>query len=52
MNNNTIQNNGNQYFQENNFYDSNYVHYKTEDCIALFKRLENFLGLLLQQFLG
>ena len=52
MNNNTIQNNGNQYFQENNFYDSNYVHYKTEDCIASVQKVGKLSWAVIAAILG
>lgn len=52
MNNNTIQNNGNQYFQENNFYDSNYVYYKTEDCIASVQKVGKLSWAVIAAILG
>ena len=52
MNNNTIQNNGNQYFQENNFYGSNYVHYKTEDCIASVQKVGKLSWAVIAAILG
>ena len=52
MNNNMGQNNGNQYFQENNFYASDYVHYKTEDCIDSVQKVGKLSWTVIAAMLG
>lgn len=52
MNNNMIQNNGNQYFQENNFYGSDYTHYKTEDCIASVQKVGKISWAVIAAIIG
>lgn len=52
MKNEIAENNGNQYFQENNYYNTNIIQNKVDDCVESIQKVAKFSWAIVATVIG